>query len=223
MNSKINRWKLNFICLITWIFLLGIIPHSDASAINKEGEVLIPVNEPIYVVVKGIYSSRAEAEKTRAFIQQLLVKTPADGIIESQKLEGFPPQKWIIASAFDSEQKAKWWMLFGDRHPQLPKVQVKQTRLMETSFEIPYFPDPERQGQKRFYNEEEVVARLHQFPDVMALKQQAPIKVVFLSFPRTGNYVYEVEIMKSEGSKFVAYDFISLFAGNLEKYRRSVH
>lgn len=208
---------------IFFSLLTGIVQYCDASAINKEGEVLIPVQEPIFVVVKGVFDSKAEAEKSQAFIQQVLVKTKADGIIESQKLEGFPAQKWLVASAFDSEERAKWWALFGDRHPSLSNPQIKRTKLLEPTFQIPYFPDPQRKGQKRFYSEDDVVARLHEFPDVMDLKQKTPIKVVFLAFPRTGHYVYEVEIMKSEGSKFVAYDFISMFAGNLEKYKRSVH
>ncbi|GEM_PF-6770990 len=208
---------------IGFIFLLGFWGLSlQASLTQKtaDGEILIPVNAPLYVVVKGMFDTKQEAEKTRAFIQQLLVKTQADGMIESSKLAGFPPNKWLLASAFDSESKAKWWMLFGDRNPKLPRPRIKKTQLLEASAQIPYFPDPVRDGEQRFFTEEEVVARIHQFPDVKALKQKGSIKLVFLSFPRTHKYFYEVEVMKPEGSKFVAYDFISVFAGNLNKYSR---
>lgn len=223
MNLRSMLINKKFISLLLFFSLFtGSVQYCDATAINKEGEVLIPVNEPVFIVVKGVFNSKEEAEKTRAFIQQLLVKTPGDGVIESHKLEGFPAQKWVVGSVFDSQEKAKWWMLFGDRNPSLPKAHVKATKLLESSDQVPYFPDPERQGQKRFFTEEEVLARLHQFPDVVALKQKSPIKVVFLSFPRTGHYVYDVEIMKAEGNQFVAYDFISLFAGNLDKYKRSI-
>ncbi len=152
---------------------------------TQDGEILIPVQESIYIVVKGVFDSKAEAEKTRAFIQQLLVKTSADGIIESEKLEGFPSHKWVIASAFDSEERAKWWMMFGDRNPSLPKASVKKTRLLVSSQQIPYFPDSIRDGEKRFFSEEDVVFKIHQFPDVMALKKKRPIKLVFLAFPRS--------------------------------------
>lgn len=222
MNSKLLQWQIRLIALIFFSIVVPGAGILSASAAAKEGEIPIPLQEPIYIVVKGSFNSKAEAEKTRAFIQQLLVKTQADGIIESQKLEGFPPQKWLIASAFDSEERAKWWMLFGERNPTLPKVQIRKTRLLEPSEQIPYFPDPVRGGQKRFFDEDEVVARIHQFPDVAALKKKGPIKLLFLSFPRTGHYVYDVEVMKSEGGKFVAYDFISFFAGNLNKYKRSL-
>lgn len=219
MNSKLLQLEIGFILLfLGWLFSQSVL----AASVNQEGEIPLPVNEPIYVVVKGAFPSKQEAEKTRAFIQQLLVKTKADGIVESEKLAGFPARQWLVVSAFDSEAKAKWWMSFGDRNPKLPKAYIRQSRLLVATDDIPYFPDPIREGEKRFFTEEEVLARIHQFPDVMSLKQKNPIKFVFLAFPRTGYYVYEVEIMKSEQGKFIAYDFVSMFAGNLNKYKRSL-
>ena len=66
-----------------------------------------PLNQNVYLVVKGVFDSSAKATETKKFIQQLLVKTPADGVIASDHLKDFPKGKWVVASVFDDEKKAK--------------------------------------------------------------------------------------------------------------------
>ncbi len=184
-------------------------------------EVAIPEKKPVYAVIKGIFPSNEKALATQAFIQQLLVNTPADGIIESSKLAGFPKEKWIIASVFDSEEKAKWWMEFSDRNNKLPRPFIQKTELIEAQAGLPYFPEAIRDGIRRFSTEEEVLARIHQIADIADLQKKSPLKFLFLSYPRSGDYSYEVEVLQDQGEgKFIAYDFIALDAFDLNRHSR---
>jgi hypothetical protein len=223
MNPQLQSILFSFLVLTTFLVpLKGQTKDKNLKeTAPKKSEISIPVQSPIFVVVKGMFPSRDQAESTRSFIQQLLVKTPADGIIESEKLSGFPPKKWIIASAFDSEKKAEWWMHFSDRNNKLPRSYLKKTELLEESPAIPYFPEATRDGVQRFYTEEEVIERIQQFSDIQNLSKKTPIKFSFLSYPRTGNYTYEVEVMEDKGNRrTMAYDFITMSAVNLNRYSR---
>lgn len=184
-------------------------------------EIVIPAGSPVFLVVKGIFKTREEAVRTLEFIQELLVKTPADGIISSNQLKGFPPNQWVIASAFDSEKKAKWWLDFGDRNKTLPKPFIRKAELAEETLEIPYFPDAIRENFQRFHTEEEVLKRIQKFPDVQNLQKQGNVKFLFIRYPRTRDYSYEVEILeeKSPGHS-TAYDFVVISAVDLNHYSR---
>ncbi len=211
--------------IIHFVFSTAEAKSKNAKDKNFQGnpEIVIPVNSPVYLVVKGVFPTEKKAEDTRKFIQQLLVNTPADGIIESKKLEGFPPNQWIVASAFDNEQKAKWWMEFGDRNKTLPKPYIKKTALLEETMQIPYFPDAVRENFHRFYTEEEIIQRVSQFPDIQDLKRKESLKFLFTKYPRTGDYSYEVEVLKERaGAAPLAYDFISMSAVDLGHYSRFV-
>lgn len=195
--------------------------ETKQNGFNSNPEIVIPVQSPIYLVVKGVFPTKQKAEETKKFIQQLLVNTPADGIIESKKLQGFTPNQWVVASAFDNEKKARWWMEFGDRNKTLPKPYVKKTVLLEETMDIPYFPDAVRESFQRFYTEEEIVQRVNQLPDIQDLKKKGSLKYLFTKYPRTGDYSYEVEVMKERGGASpLAYDFISISAVDLNHYSR---
>ncbi len=210
--------------IILFVLLFFCSSSSFAKVLNLEEpapELPIPVQSPILIVVKGIYPSKEKAQETQKFIQQLLVKTPADGIIASEKLEGFAPGQWVIASAFDSESKARWWMNFSHRNPTLPRPVLKKTTLLQASSEIPYFPEALRDGVHRFYTEKEILDRISSFPDIAALKQKKNVKFLFTVYPRTGDYSYEVEVMEDKGAgHFVAHDFIAVNATDLNHYSR---
>ncbi len=205
-----------------FIFLFSTSGFAKAPNLEEPApEIPIPVRSPILIVVKGIYPSKEKAQETQKFIQQLLVKTPADGIIASEKLEGFTPGQWVIASAFDSESKARWWMNFSHRNPTLPRPILKKTSLLQESSEIPYFPEAMHEGVHRFYTEKEVLDRISSFPDIAELKQKKNTRFLFTVYPRTGDYTYEVEIMADKGAgQFVAHDFIAVNATDLNHYSR---
>lgn len=179
-----------------------------------------PQQENVYLVVKGVFDTKAEAEETRKFIQQLLVRTPADGLIASENLQGFPVGKWVIASVFDEEAKAKWWMHFSDRNKKLPRPYIKKTQVLRKAEALPYFPEAMRGGERRFASEREILSQIDELPDVRELKKGGELKVQFTKYPRTEDLRYEVEILKKKGNNFISYDFVKVDAQRPESFTR---
>ncbi|MBF0491199.1 MAG: hypothetical protein HQM15_00270 [Deltaproteobacteria bacterium] len=179
-----------------------------------------PLNQNIYLVVKGVFASQSQAAETKKFIQQLLVRTPADGIIASDDLKDFPKGKWVVASAFDDEKKAKWWLSFSDRNAKLPRPYVKKTQISQNAQALPYFPEAERLGEKRFASEQEILNQIEAFSDVRSLKKEAKIKYQFTKYPRSEDMRYEVEILKEKNGRFISYDFVKVDAENPKRYSR---
>ncbi len=213
------------------LFLLAFLLPGLSEAKKKKEETAVPIvrevaqplNAPLFAVIKGVFPTQAKALSTQAFIQQLLVNTPSDGLIESAKLSGLPKGKWVIASLFDSEEKAKWWLHFSDRNNKLPRPQIKQIQLAESAPSLPYFPEAKRDEVQRFHTEEEVLIRLKELPDLkkMLEKDKKELKFIFTTYPRTNDFRYEVEVMEPlPNGNFVAYDFINVDAFDLNHFTR---
>ncbi len=190
------------------------------STLQADFQGQAPLNQNVYLVVKGVFSTSSQAAETKKFIQQLLVRTPADGIISSDNLKDFPKGKWVVASVFDDEKKAKWWLSFSDRNAKLPRPYVKKSQILQNAEALPYFPEATRLGEKRFASEQEVLKQIDDFMDVKDLKKASKIKYQFTKYPRSEDMRYEVEIMKEKNGKFISYDFVKLDAGNPQRYSR---
>lgn len=204
-----------FLMVFTLVFL--ILPCVNA----KKFEVPVPIQKPIYLVVKGNYASQSEAKNVQNIIQHGLGNKAGDGIIESRYVEGFPQGRWVVGSFFDSPSKAQWWIEYSYRNPKLPKPLIKKTQLLQASSALPYFPEALHEGKKRFYSEEEVLEKVQALSDVKGLKKKGEVKLKVLSYPRSGDYQYEVEILEAVGkNKYRAHDFVKFSADNLEDYSR---
>lgn len=188
-------------------------------------DLSVPQNEGLLLVVKGTFSSKAEAEKRQGFIQQLLVKYPGDRVDKTDNYKGLPPGKYVVGTLFDGRERARWWMDFSYRNRTLPKGDIKEVVVVGES-RLPYFPDPVRAGKKRLLSSEEAIGKVQGLPDVQALARTKRLKYKITDWPRNGDLRYEVEILEDRGKKDgVMVDFILVSAINgeiTERYAASL-
>lgn len=185
-----------------------------------------PVQEDLYIVVKGVYANLNDAKETQSLIQTTLKNIPADGIVSSNKLHGFPKNKFVVASLFDDPGRAKWWMQFSHRNPRLPNPQMKQIKLLE-NVDLPYLPSSSRKTEKRFISEKEAIDLVKNVSDIKILRAQNPLKFMITDYPRSGDLRYEVEVLKltKNNPRGVMVDFFMVDAVNqkiTERFTQSI-
>jgi len=177
-------------------------------------EIPIPQNETLYLVLKGSFSSRKQAEELQRFIQQLMVKVPGDGIDQSDHYAGLPPGKYIVGMLFDTKERALWWMDFSYRNRKVGKGTIKEVKLTKDSA-LPYMPSASRPRPKPLVSEAEALAQVKALPDVQKLAARKKLHYKFTDYPRNGDLRYEIEILEDRGRRDpVMVDFIMVSAIN---------
>ncbi len=173
--------------------------------------------ETFFLVVKGFYGERSEAEKVQKFITQLMGTTPPDQIDTSDYYEGLPPGKYFVGMLFDSQERANWWIDFSYRNRKVPKGEIHRVTLKKSSV-LPYMPDAVRNGKKRLLSSEEAIHRVRSLQDVQKLSQGKPLIYKITDYPRNGDLRYEVEILEAKGKHRdpVMVDFVMVSAVNGE-------
>lgn len=184
-------------------------------------DMAIPQNESLVLVVKGVFSSRAEANQLAAFIQQLMGTTPGDGVDVSDHYSGLPKGRYIVGMLFDAKDRAKWWMDFSYRNQKISKGTVYDTKVVGQSL-LPYMPAATRIGQKRLVSESEALARVKALPDVVQLARVKKLLYRFTDYPRNGDLRYEIEILEDRGKgdpRMVDFVMVSALNGEVtERY-----
>ena len=185
----------------------------------------LPQNEKILLVVKGVFPTKAEAEKLRKFIQQLMVRYPGDRVDKTDVYRGLPPGKWVVGTLFDGRERAKWWMDYSYRNRKISKGQIQEVVLTGES-QLPYMPDAVRGSQKRLLTETEAIVRVRELSDVKKLGGLHKLKFKITDYPKNGDLRYEVEILEEKGRKDpVMVDFVMVSALNgaiTERYGESL-
>lgn len=209
---------------------LGGISRSFAAELPKAppwvADIPVPQNEPIYLVVKGIYASESQAQKVQQFISQLMGTIPPDRLDETDHYVGLPPGKYLVGMLFDSRERASWWIDFSYRNRKIPKGQIKRVRVRGIS-KLPYMPDPVRDGVQRLLSQQEALARVQALPDIKYLALRKKLEFKITDFPRNGDLRYEVEILEDKGNQHdpVMVDFVLVSALNgeiTERFSRSL-
>jgi hypothetical protein len=175
----------------------------------------IPQNEEMYLVVKGTYPTRGAAEAVQKFIEQLMGTTPPDQVDATDKYQGLTGGKYLVGTLFDSPERAKWWIDFSYRNRTLPKGEIKKI-VVTASSDLPYIPDPVRNGRKRLLSKEEALSRIQALPDIKTLATRKKLLYKFIDYPRNGDLRYEIEVMevKGRGKHPVMVDFLMVSALN---------
>jgi hypothetical protein len=187
---------------------------ADAKAPPWVTNLPIPKNEKLLVVVKGVFSSKAEAERLQKFIQQLMVSYPGDRVDATDAYQGLPKGKWLVGTLFDGKERAKWWMDYSYRNREISKGRIEEVVLIGES-RLPYMPDAVRGGQKRLLTETEAIERVRVLPDVKKLAVAKKLRYKISDYPRNGDLRYEVEILEDRGRKDgVMVDFVMVSALN---------
>ena len=161
----------------------------------------VPQNEPLYLVVKGIFSSREEAENLQRFIQQLMMKYPGDKVDESDHYEGLPPGQFVVGTLFDSKDRAQWWINFSYRNRKISKGSIQQVRLIKGKSELPYMPSAYRGSHKQLLTEQEALAKVKALPDIVRLTKSKKLQYKFTDYPRNGDLRYEIEVLEDRGKR----------------------
>lgn len=185
------------LCLWTLVVLLGgpALAHGTPAWIT---DLPIPQNEEMFLVVKGTYPTRGSAEAVQRFIEQLMGTTPPDQVDNTEKYQGLSGGKYLVGMLFDSPERAKWWIDFSYRNRTLPKGEVKRVVVKGTS-DLPYMPDPVRNGKKRLLTQEEALNRVKALPDIKILATRKNLLYKFIDYPRNGDLRYEIEVMEPQG------------------------
>jgi hypothetical protein len=222
--------KIRFIFIL---FSLLMIPATFQTAmaqkaVSKSGstphwvaDLPIPQNESIYLVVKGIFPTQKEAEKLQAFIQQLMMKTPGDGVDRSDLYQGLPSGKYVVGMLFDTKERARWWMDFSYRNQKISKGTLQEVKILGKSG-LPYMPSASRPGSKRLLSEDEALTRVKALPDVQKLSLIKKLTYRFTDYPRNGDLRYEIEIMEIRSHRdplMVDFALVSALNGEItERY-----
>ncbi len=154
----------------------------------------VPQNQSIYLVVKGTFTTSEQAEKRRQFIQQLIPKTPVDGVDRSDSYQGLPKGKYIVGMLFDTPERAQWWMSFSYRNRTIPKGSLKTVKVIGDS-RLPYMPS------LKLIDETKALQSVKQLPDIQKLDEQKKLIYKFTDYPRNGDLRYEVEILEDRGHR----------------------
>lgn len=177
-------------------------------------EIPIPQNETLYMVVKGTFATRKQAEDLQRFIQQLMVKIPGDGVDSTDAYVGLPSGKYVVGMLFDTKERALWWMDFSYRNRKVGKGTIKEVKLSRSSV-LPYMPSASRPRPKPLVSEAEAMAQVKALPDVRKLAAQKKLHYKFTDYPRNGDLRYEIEVLEDRGRRDpVMVDFIMVSAIN---------
>lgn len=177
-------------------------------------QIPVPQNETLYLVLKGSFSSRSQAEELQRFIQQLMVKTPGDGIDSSDHYQGLPGGKYLVGMLFDTRERALWWMDFSYRNRKVGKGVLKEVKVTRDSA-LPYMPSASRPRPKPLVPEDQALAQVKALPDVQRLAAQKKLQFKFTDYPRNGDLRYEIEILEDRGRLDpVMIDFVMVSAIN---------
>jgi hypothetical protein len=172
----------------------------------------VPINQPLYLVIKGTFSTWEGAVKRREFIQQLLPKTISDGIDKSDYYQGLPKGKFIVGMLFDSQERARWWMNFSYRNRTIPKGTLKTVTVTGTSH-LPYMPSLKSYHKVKLIDEEGALQSVKGLPDIQRLSEQKKLIYKFTDYPRNGDLRYEVEVLEDRGQRPpIMVDFIMVCA-----------
>lgn len=213
-----KKIPIGFVFLFSLIFVF--FNNQEAYSRNKippwVSDLPIPKNESLYLVIKGIYSSREEAEKLQKFIQQLMVKYPGDRVDSTDHYEGLPPGQYVVGTLFDNHKRAQWWIDFSYRNRQITKGEIQEVRLKKSKSSLPYMPSSHRGSEKRLLTEQEALARVKALPDILKLAKSKKLKYKFTDYPRNGDLRYEIEVLEDRGKRKdgLMIDFIMVSALN---------
>lgn len=188
----------------------------EAKAPPWVSEVPVPQGESLILLSKGIYNTRAQAEKVQGFIAQLMGSTPPDRVDSTDNYQGLPKGRYVVGTLFDSQVRANWWKNFSYRNRKLPKGKILTVALKGTS-RLPYYPDAVRRGQKRLLTQAEAIGKVRELPDIQRLGRAKSLIFKITDFPRNGDLRYEVEVLEKRPGRIhrghgVMVDFIMVSA-----------
>jgi len=180
----------------------------------------IPQNAPLFMVVKGVFSNKKQAEDLQRFIQQLMVKIPGDGLDVTDNFEGLPSGKYVVGMLFATRERAQWWMEFSYRNRKIGKGSIKEVKLTRDS-PLPYMPSASRPRPKPLVTEEQAMEQAKALPDLKRLANAKKLQFKFTDYPRNGDLRYEIEILEDRGRRDpVMIDFVMVSALNGEVVER---
>ncbi|MCE9625116.1 MAG: hypothetical protein K8R69_06660, partial [Deltaproteobacteria bacterium] len=159
----------------TLLLLAVFVPALSAAGKKPAGglphwvtEIPIPQNAPMFMVVKGVFASKSQAEDLQRFIQQLMVKIPGDGVDVTEHFEGLPSGKYVVGMLFDTRERAQWWMEFSYRNRKIGRGTIKEVKVTREST-LPYMPSASRPRPKPLVTEEQAMAQAKALPDLKRL------------------------------------------------------
>jgi len=177
-------------------------------------DIPVPKNETVFLVVKGVFSNRKQAEDLQHFIQQLMVKVPGDGVDSTDNFEGLPPGRFVVGTLFDTRDRALWWMDFSYRNRKVGRGTLKEVKLTKDST-LPYMPSASRPRAKPLVTEDQAMAQVKELPDLKSLASHKNLRFRFTDYPRNGDLRYEIEVMEDRGRLDpVMVDFVMVSAIN---------
>ncbi len=216
---KRNRLAIRVFSIFLGLFAL--MPALDAAG-KKESlgappwvtDIPIPKNETLYMAVKGVFSTRKQAEDLQHFIQQLMVKVPGDGVDSTDNFEGLPPGKFVVGTLFDTRDRATWWMDFSYRNRKVGRGTLKEVKLTKDS-SLPYMPSASRPRPKPLVTEDQAMDQVKALPDLKTLASHKKLRFRITDYPRNGDLRYEIEVMEDRGRLDpVMVDFVMISAIN---------
>ncbi len=206
-----------FLSLALILSLLGNPTQSAESKVpHWVADLPVPQNQPLYLVVKGVFSSQEEAKNLQKFIQQLMTKYPGDGLDITDRYEGLAPGQFVVGTLFDSKDRAQWWIDFSYRNRKIAKGTIQQVQLKKGKSELPYMPSAYRSSQKQLLTEQEALAKVKALPDINRLAKSKKLQYKFTDYPRNGDLRYEIEVLEDRGKRRdgLMVDFIMVSALN---------
>jgi len=219
------RKNLSLVLYLGFLFSSSSAYASSSSVPPWVSDLPIPKNEPLYLVVKGTFASRSEAENLKKFIQQLMVKYPGDGLDPTDNYEGLPPGKFVVGTLFDSQDRALWWINFSYRNRKIGRGQVQMVKLKGESH-LPYMPSAFRGGKKQLLSEQEALSRVKALPDVQSLSASKKLQFKITDYPKNGDLRYEIEILEDKGKldpMMVDFLMVSALDGQItERYSQAL-
>jgi len=174
----------------------------------------IPKNESIFLVVKGLFPTKVQADDLKHFIQQLMVKTPGDGVDVSDHYQGLPSGRYVVGMLFDTRERALWWMDYSYRNRKISRGFVREVKVVKDST-LPYMPSASRPRPKPLVSEDDAMAKVKALPDLQRMAAAKKLRYRFTDYPRNGDLRYEIEVMEDRGRLDpVMVDFVMVSALN---------
>lgn len=154
------------------LIILFVLLIAAAQAHSWNVKIPLSSSQDYHVVVKGMYPSANEAKNIQGLIQTTLKDIPGDAVVKSDLFASLPKGQWVVASLFDTKERAQWWIKFSTRNPKVPKANIYQSKLLAPSVgNLPYFPDAAIANSK-FISEAEAIALVKQTPDVCCINKK---------------------------------------------------